>query len=249
MQNAQGDKDFLIYGYHPVVEALKQGKPIHKVILQSGDFNEHTKKLWFDLKGSNIIIQRWPKPKIDKLAKGNHQGVLAFVSPVELHDLSDYVGRLLKKDTTPMLCWLDGVSDVRNLGAIMRSAACFGVNAIILPAKFGATLNADVIKSSAGAIYHIPLIQSKTTQSTLQELAKLGVYIVAVSEKADSEITDFDTGNPTCLVLGDEGKGVSKEILEFADSHIKIPMKGGVSSLNVSVAAGVTFYEWYKKLQ
>lgn len=247
MQHNVEENDLLVYGYHPVLEAIKQGRPIHKVILPTGDFTEHAKKIWFDLKGTDVLIQRWPLQKIDKVAKGNHQGILAFISPVAFDTLEQLTSRVTANGEVPALCWLDGVSDVRNLGAIMRSAACFGMHGIILPAKSGATLNADVIKSSAGAIYHIPLVLSKSTSSTLSELANLGIFVVAVSEKADENIEEVEKDNPTCLVLGDEGRGVSREIVEFADHHFKIPMKGDVASLNVSVAAGVTFYEWFKK--
>lgn len=247
MQHSAEENDLMVYGYHPVLEAIKQGRPIHKVILPTGDFTEHAKKIWFDLKGTDVLIQRWPLQKIDKVAKGNHQGILAYISPVAFDSLDKLVARVQENGEVPAICWLDGVSDVRNLGAIMRSAACFGMHGIILPAKSGATLTADVIKSSAGAIYHIPLILSKSTPATLSDLANLGVFVVAVSEKAENTIEDVEMENPTCLVLGDEGRGVSREIIEFADGHFKIPMKGDVASLNVSVAAGVTFYEWFKK--
>ncbi|MBI1183038.1 23S rRNA (guanosine(2251)-2'-O)-methyltransferase RlmB [bacterium] len=248
MNQQNSEEELLVYGYHPVAEAISTGKPIHKIILQSGDFNEHTKKLWFELKGTDYIVQRWPKFKLDKLTKGNHQGIIAFISPVEFAQLSHVVASVFEQGETPVLCWLDGVSDVRNLGAIMRSAACFGVHAVILPAKAGAILSADVVKSSAGAIYHVPLILSKSTQQTLQELSQLGVHIAAITEKAVEDIEQNQAENPTCLVLGDEGKGISREILEFADAQYKIPMKGGVASLNVSVAAGLVFYEWFRKI-
>lgn len=247
MNAEQEQEGLLIYGYHPVKEAIAQGKPVHKVILQSGEFDEHTKKMWFDLKGSEVIVQRWPKFKLDKLTKGNHQGIVAFVSPVEFASLSNVVAGAFDKGETPLLCWLDGVTDIRNVGAIMRSAACFGVHGIVLPSKSGATMTADVVKSSAGAIYHIPLIISKSTPATLSELAELGLYVSVISEKAETDIADIDTKTPTCLVLGDEGKGVNREIRDFADNQFKISMLGGVSSLNVSVAAGVMFYEWYSR--
>lgn len=247
MNQETSNDDLLIYGYHPVIEAIKQNKPIHKVVLQSGDFNEHTKKLWFDLKETDVLIQRWPKPKIDRMVRGNHQGILAFISPVEFADLSNLVAGVFDKGETPALCWLDGVSDVRNLGAIMRSATCFGVHGIILPGKSGATLTADVVKSSAGAIHHIPLVKSKNTQQTLKELANLGLYVMAFTEKGELDLADADKTQPTCIVMGDEGEGISRDILEFADGQFKIPMQGEVASLNVSVAAGVVFYEWSKQ--
>ncbi|MFY0672217.1 MAG: 23S rRNA (guanosine(2251)-2'-O)-methyltransferase RlmB [Bacteroidia bacterium] len=247
MQNEPAQEEFLIYGYHPVSEAIAKGKSIQKVILQSGEFEEHSKKMWHDLKGSGINIQRWPRQKLDRLVKGNHQGIVAFVSPVAFAELSNVVANAFDKGETPLLCWLDGVTDVRNVGAIMRSAAGFGVHGIILPSKSGATLTADVVKSSAGAIYHIPLIQSKTTSDTLKELGELGVFVTVIHEKTETEIADADMSNPTCLIMGDEGKGVSKEISDFADVEYKIPMKGEVASLNVSVAAGVVFYEWFKR--
>ncbi len=247
MQKEPSQEEFLIYGYHPVSEAIAQGKSIQKVILQSGDFDEHSKKMWHDLKGSGINIQRWPRQKLDKLVKGNHQGIVAFVSPVEFADLSNVVANVFDKGEVPLLCWLDGVTDVRNVGAIMRSAACFGVHGIILPSKSGATLTADVVKSSAGAIYHIPLIQSKSTPETLKELADLGVFVTVIHEKTETDISEADISNPTCLIMGDEGKGVSREVTDFADAEYKTPMLGGVASLNVSVAAGVVFYEWFKR--
>ncbi|MGB0431627.1 MAG: 23S rRNA (guanosine(2251)-2'-O)-methyltransferase RlmB [Bacteroidia bacterium] len=247
MQKEPNQEEFLVYGYHPVSEAIAQGKSIQKVILQSGEFDEHSKKMWHDLKGTDINIQRWPRQKLDRLVKGNHQGIVAFVSPVEFAELGNVVANAFEKGETPLLCWLDGVTDVRNVGAIMRSATCFCVHGIILPSKSGATLTADVVKSSAGAIYHIPLIQSKTTAETLKELADLGVFITVIHEKTETNIADADFDNPTCLIMGDEGKGVSLEISDYADAEYKIPMLGGVSSLNVSVAAGVVFYEWFKR--
>lgn len=247
MQNEPTQEEFFIYGYHPVSEAIAQGKSIQKVILQSGEFEEHSKKMWHDLKGSGINIQRWPRQKLDRLVKGNHQGIVAFVSPVEFAELSNVVANAFDKGETPLLCWLDGVTDVRNVGAIMRSAACFGVHGIVLPVKSGATLTADVVKSSAGAIYHIPLIQSRSTAETLKELAELGVFVTVIHEKTEADIANADISNPTCLIMGDEGQGVSKEIADYADTGFKIPMLGGVSSLNVSVAAGIAFYEWFKR--
>jgi 23S rRNA (guanosine2251-2'-O)-methyltransferase len=246
-QPSLAEDTLLIYGFHPVHEALQKGKPIHKVVIQSGEFSEHGKKLWALLKGKEVEILRWPKFKIDKVTKGNHQGILAYVSPVAFVELHATIDSIVASGEIPLLCWVDGVSNVRNLGAIIRSASCFGVHAILLPAKSGAMLNSDCIKASAGAIYHMPLVKLSNHHQALSDLAAKEVFIVALTEKASEPINHLPTQRATCLVVGDEGMGISREILDFADGQFRIPITGGTDSLNVSVAAGIAFYEVNRK--
>lgn len=237
------EESLLIYGFHPVHEALQKGKPLHKVVIQSGEFSEHGKKLWALLKGKEVEILRWPKFKIDKVVRGNHQGILAYISPVPFVELNHTIEAIQARGESPLLCWVDGVSNVRNLGAIIRSASCFGVHAILLPAKSGAMLNSDCVKASAGAIYHMPLVKLSNHHQALSDLAAKGVFIVALTEKAEQPLSILPALSPTCLVVGDEGMGISREILDFADGQYRIPITGGTDSLNVSVAAGIAFYE------
>ena len=247
MKDSEHIEEEFIYGYHPVLEAIKQNKPIQKIILQSGDFDEHTKAIWKDLKGTEYIVQRWPKFKLDRLAKGKtHQGIFAVMSPVAFSSLEEVLVQVNEQEKVAKFLWLDGVSDVRNLGAIIRSAACFDINGLIIPAKSGAMLNSEVVKSSAGGIYHVPLIQAKSVPNTLKILSEQSIEVVSITEKATEHVESAATDQPVCLVLGDESKGISREILDFSDHKFRINMGEKLGSLNVSVAAGIVLHQWFK---
>lgn len=247
MEYKRNKDELIIFGYHSVMEAVAQQKPIQKVIIQNGDFNDHTRELWYQLKGGEIFIQRWPKEKIEKLVRGqNHQGIIAFISPVPFTELDDLVAQIYENGEVPKIAWLDGVTDVRNLGAIIRSAVGFGIHGLILPVKSGANLSGEVVKTSVGAIYQMPLIQSMHVQATIDNIKELGLSLVAISEKTEDAIAKLDNEEPICLVLGDEGKGIKREVMQQVDAHFSIPMQGELASLNVSVAAGIAFYELSK---
>lgn len=244
MKARKENDELLVFGIHSVMEAVEQKKPIHKIIIQSGDFNEHTRQVWYDLKDSGIIIQRWPKEKIDKLTRQNHQGIAAFISPVDFTDLDDLLSMIYEKGEMPRLAWLDGVSDNRNLGAIIRSALCFGVHGIILPAKSGAVLSGTVVKTSAGAIYQMPMVLSRNLMDTVNILKGSGLSLAALTERGDAHVQSLSPEKPTCMIIGDEGKGIRRELLHEVEEHYKIDMKAEFDSLNVSVAAAIGFYEW-----
>lgn len=240
-------RDILIYGWHPVFEALDEGKIFQTIWIESGEFSEQGHELWARLKGTDIPIKRVPKMKLDRLVKkGTHQGVVAFISPVEFVEPEEIVQRLYEEGQVPRLCFLDGVTDVRNLGAIARSAACFGIHGLILPVKHSGQVNAEVVKSSAGGIFKIALSRVKDVLATLENLKNAGLQLICLSEKAEESVDEMDFSAPCVLVFGAEGKGIRSEILEMADAHVGIDMTTAIDSLNVSVSAGIVFHQIFK---
>lgn len=240
-------KDTLIYGWHPVFEAVEEGKPIQKVFIQSGPFSDQAHELWSRLKGTGIPVARLPKVKLDKMANGNHQGVAAFISPVEFMPFNELLTKAYEAGKSPFFSLLDGVTDVRNIGAIARSALAFDLDGLILPSKHTALLNADAIKSSAGALLRLPLCRSTNVIESLEEAKASGLQIICVSEKAEEEAAGLDVHQPMLCVLGAEGQGIREDILELADRHVRIGMSEAIDSLNVSVAAGIVYHSLYKK--
>ena len=239
-----------LYGMHPVCEAIAAGRKIEKVILRKGLEGPQARALMAQLAENNIPYSWVPAQKLDAVAKGaSHQGVVAYISEVEYVPFEEMVENALAHKAAPLFVMLDGVSDVRNLGAVARTAECAGFDGIILPAKGGAPINADAVKTSAGALLRIPVSKVQNLRLPIFYLLESGFQVVAATEKGADYIYDINLKKPTAIVMGSEGKGISSSVLDLCDIQAKIPMAGAIGSLNVSVAAAVFMYEAVRQRQ
>ncbi len=236
------EREGIIFGAHPVEEALRSGKQIDKILLNkdgSGIIHEIA-KMAAELR---IPVQRVPLEKLHRETDGNHQGVIAYVSPIDYADLETVVSIALFQKKVPLVLVLDRLTDVRNLGAIARTAECAGVTAIVIPNKESAPINADAMKTSAGALNYIPVCRVDNLIDAILLLQQSGLQVFAASEKATKTIYETDFTVPMALIMGNEEEGVSPQLLRRANELLTIPMVGKIDSLNVSVAAGVMVYE------
>ena len=232
-----------IFGIRTVIEAIESGKSIEKVFIQKGISGTLFQELNRILKKNNLSVSYVPVEKLNKLSKGNHQGVVANISPISFVSLEKFVEDIQNSSSTPLFLLLDGLTDVRNFGAIIRTAECCGVSGIIIPEKGSAPINADAVKTSAGAVFKIPICKVNHIKDAVFHLQTYGIKIVAASEKTDNVIYDIDLKQPLAIIMGNEEKGVSNSILKAADYKAKLPMLGSIASLNVSVACGAFLYE------
>lgn len=234
----------LIYGHHPVVEAIRAGKPVEKVFFQQGLRGELEKEIRHLAREFDIPLQVVPKEKLNKLVRGNHQGVAAWLGLVEFQDLSNVLPFLFESGEIPLMLLLDSITDVRNFGAICRSAACAGAHAVIIPQSGSAPANEEAMKASAGALARIPLCRVRSLFSTLEWLQQSGVQVIATALTERSiPIHQVDFTLPTAILLGSEGEGVHPKLIKMADLVAKIPQQTDFDSFNVSVAAGIALYE------
>jgi 23S rRNA (guanosine2251-2'-O)-methyltransferase len=190
-----------------------------------------------------VPYQFVPLEKLNRITRKNHQGVVAYISPVAFYRIEDILPGIYEQGETPFVLMLDRVTDVRNFGAILRTAECSGVHAVVIPSRNTAQLNSGTVKSSAGAIFKVPICRSDNLKVTLDYLKQSGLSVVAATEKASVVCYDTDLTGPVALLLGSEGEGISEVYLKKADIRVKIPLLGEIESLNVSVAAGVLMYE------
>lgn len=241
------DKSEMIFGVRAVIEAIQAGKEIDKILVKKDIQSELSKELFAILKGTLIPVQRVPVERINKFTQKNHQGVLAFVSSVTYQKVEEQVPFFFEQGKNPFFVMLDGITDVRNFGAIARTCDCAGIDAVIIPAKGSVSVNADAMKTSAGALHTLPVCRERNLKETLQYLKNSGFRIIAATEKGDYEYTKADYTGPLCLIMGAEDTGVSYENLALCDEWVKIPVMGTIESLNVSVAAGVLMYEALKQ--
>lgn len=233
-----------IFGIRPVIEAINAGKLLDKVMIKNGLEGELIQELKDLLRRKKIFVQYVPAEKLNSITSQNHQGVIAFAAQIEYYELEEVVTAALEDEKkTPLFLVLDGVTDVRNFGAIARSAECAGVNAIIIPAKGSAQINADAIKSSAGALHFIPIVKVPSLRSAIFYLRDSGIKIVASSEKAKDMMYKVDMTPPTAIIMGSEDKGISPDNLKFVDEMVKVPLSGQIDSLNVGVAAALVMFE------
>jgi len=235
--------DTQIFGIRAVIEAIQSNKTIDKLFIQKGLQGPLIKELLSLVRKEGINISYVPVEKLNRLTKKNHQGVFANISPIEFHDLEHLVLNTFESGKTPLFIILDQLSDVRNFGAIIRTAECTGVNGIIIQKKGGAPVSADTVKTSAGAIFKIPICKVDHIKDAIFYLQGSGIQVVAASEKASNTVYDMDLKVPLGIVMGSEGKGVSPSVLKTVDHIAKLPMHGTIASLNVSVACGVFLYE------
>ena len=232
-----------IFGIRAIIEAVEAGKTIDKLFIQKGLHNDLFAELWKLVREKRINYKHVPLEKINRLTRKNHQGVFAFISPIDFHNIEDVVPALYEQGKNPLILVLDRITDVRNFGAIARTAECAGVDAIIIPEQNAAAINADAIKTSAGALHKITVCRTWNLKLSLQFLKDSGIQLVACTEKTQDNMYKPDYTPPTAIIMGSEEDGVSPEFLKMCDSRAKIPMSGKIASLNVSVATGVILYE------
>jgi len=233
----------MIFGIHSVIEAIKSGKMIEKIYLRRDMSSRLSHELFAAANAENIPVQKIPLEKLNQLTSKNHQGAVAFISPVEFQSLENIIPALFEQGRSPYIVVLDGITDVRNFGAIVRTAECAGVDAIVVPSAGSAAVNADAIKTSAGALLTVPICRVQNLKNAVRFLSESGLKIIAVTEKTDANYTTLSYTVPLALVLGAEDEGISLEILKICDEQAAIPLCGTIESLNVSVAAGVAMYE------
>ena len=233
----------MIFGVRAVIESIEAGKEIDKILVKRDIQSDLSKELFTALKGTLIPVQRVPVERINRITRKNHQGVVAFISAITYQHTEDLVPTLFEEGKSPIFVMLDGITDVRNFGAIARTCNCAGIDAIIIPAKNSVSVNADAMKTSAGALHTLPVCREQSLTSTLKYLKESGFKIVAATEKGDYDYTKANYKDPVCIIMGAEDTGVPYEHLALCDEWIKIPMFGNIESLNVSVAAGILLYE------
>ena len=237
----------MIFGIRAVIEALQAGKDIDKVLVKKELQGDLAKELFAALKGTLIPVQKVPVERLNRITRKNHQGVVAYISAVTDQRVEDWVPFLFEQGKSPLLVMLDGITDVRNFGAIARTCECAAVDAIIIPNKNSVSVNADAVKTSAGALHTLPVCREASLTQTLRYLKESGFHIVAATEKGDYDYSKADYTGPMCIIMGAEDKGVSYDNLALCDEWVKIPMLGQIESLNVSVAAGILVYEAVKQ--
>lgn len=239
-----------IFGLRAIIEAINAGKEIEKIYLQKEIKGALASELNALIKENKISSSYVPIEKLNKLSKNqNHQGAVAKISSITFTDLEALIEKVLNTNKTPLFLLLDQISDVRNLGAIIRTAECTGVNGIIIPTHGSAPVNSESIKTSAGAAFKVPICKVNHILDAIYQLKAIDIQIVAMTEKTNTSLYDIDFKKPTALIMGSEHKGISSSVLKIADQKGKIPLLGEIESLNVSVACGVALYEIVRQRQ
>ena len=236
-------KEDFVFGTRAVIEAIRAGRSIDKVLIKNGLSNELFGELYQLIKEYDIPFQYVPLEKINRITRKNHQGILALMASVEFFRIEDVLPTIFEKGEEPLILLLDQVTDVRNFGAIVRSAECAGVHAVVIPEKGAARIGADAVKTSAGALNIVPVCRSANMGTTIDFLKNSGITVVAATEKAADDYTRVSMSGPLAIIMGAEDKGISPAILRAADHLAKIPILGTIGSLNVSVAASLMMYE------
>ena len=239
--------DEMVFGTRAIIETIHAGKEIDKLFLQKGLKNELSTELIELAKERNIPFTTVPSEKLDRITKKNHQGSICFISAVQYASLDHIITQCYENAKLPLILVLDGVTDVRNIGAIARSAECMGVDAIVVPTKGTASLNSDAMKTSAGALSHIPVCREEKLTTVLQYLLDSGIAIFGATEKADKLVEDLDFNQPAAIIMGSEDTGISSDHLRMVSDSAKVDIGGKIASLNVSVAAGIFLYEAKKQ--
>ncbi|MBQ7279340.1 MAG: 23S rRNA (guanosine(2251)-2'-O)-methyltransferase RlmB [Bacteroidales bacterium] len=233
----------LVYGLRPVMEAIAAGQQIDRIYMQSGLQGSLVGQLRAMIREASIPFQFVPQERLDHLVQGNHQGVVASIAAVRYHAFVDVMERLQEQERLPLIVLLDHVTDVRNMGAIARTAECAGVDAIVVPDRGSAQMGEDAVKTSSGALLRLPVCRETNLKTVINMAHQYGLNVVAATEKGSMPYTQIDFRQPTLLVMGAEETGISNEVLRLCDQRAAIPIRGEVQSLNVSVAAGVMIYE------
>ena len=236
-------KETLLFGIYPVIEALKAKQTIDKAYVQKGLQSPKIDAIVADLEALNTTISYVPLEKMEKLCRSNHQGIILISSPIEFVALETMVEAVLESEKTPLFLILDQISDVRNFGAILRTAECTGVDGVIIQKKGGAPVSGDTVKTSAGAIFNIPICKVDHIKDAIYYLQGSGVTTIAATEKTQDTIYNLELNEPMAIIMGSEGLGVSKSVLSIVDKKASLPLLGVINSLNVSVACGALLYE------
>ena len=236
-------KETLLFGIYPVIEALKAKQTIDKAYVQKGLQSPKIDAIVADLEALNTTISYVPLEKMEKLCRSNHQGIILISSPIEFVGLETMVEAVLESKKTPLFLILDQISDVRNFGAILRTAECTGVDGVIIQKKGGAPVSGDTVKTSAGAIFNIPICKVDHIKDAIYYLQGSGITTIAATEKTQDTIYNLELNEPMAIVMGSEGLGVSKSVLSIVDKKASLPLLGVINSLNVSVACGALLYE------
>ncbi|MDE6392831.1 MAG: 23S rRNA (guanosine(2251)-2'-O)-methyltransferase RlmB [Muribaculaceae bacterium] len=237
------EKSDYIFGIRAVIEAIESGKSIDKVLIRKDLGGDLARELFAKIKEYGVLTQRVPAERLNRITMKNHQGVVAMVSPVTYHRLENLLPSLYEEGANPFLIVLDGLTDTRNFGAIGRTADCSGVDGIVIPERNSVSVTSDAVKTSAGALFYVPVCRERDLVSAVRMLRDSGVKVVGATEKGAQDYTEIDYTVPVAIVMGSEDTGISDEVLRLCDELAAIPMLGNIGSLNVSVAAGVMMYE------
>lgn len=232
-----------IYGIRAVLEAVRSGENIDKVFLQKGLKGDLFLELEQLLRSERINVSYVPVEKLNRLTLNNHQGAIAQIAPIAFSDIDDLVTSVIESGKTPLFLLLDQLSDVRNFGAIIRTAECTGVSGIIIQKKGGAPINGDTIKTSAGAIFKIPICKVDHIKDAVYHMQASGIKVIAATEKTTKLLYEVSFKEPCAIIMGSESKGINPSVLKIADESAKLPILGTIESLNVSVACGAFLYE------
>lgn len=237
------DKNDYIYGLRAIIEAVEAGKEIDKVFVKKDLQGELAGELFEKLRQGRVPVQRVPVERLNRITRKNHQGAVAMLSAVTYYRLDHLVPELYEEGLLPFIVVLDGITDVRNFGAIARTCECAGVDAVVIPQHGSVSVGGDAVKTSAGALHHLPVCRERSVKGAVSFLKENGYKIVAASEKSDINYTMADYTTPVAIVMGAEDEGIDPEVLKLCDTFVSIPMFGKIGSLNVSVAAGIMMYE------
>lgn len=237
------EKEHQIFGIRAIIEAINSGKEIDKVFIQKDAQGDLMRDLMKVMKQKSINFSYVPVEKLNRLTSMNHQGAVASIAPISFHNLEELVEKVLESGKTPLFLILDQLSDARNFGAIIRTAECTGVDGIIVQKQGSAPVNGDTVKTSAGAVFNVPICKVEHIKDAIFHLQGSGIKTVAATEKTDSNIYDIALNEPVAIIMGSEDRGVNPSVLKIVDEKAKLPMFGTIESLNVSVACGAFLYE------
>ena len=236
------EKNTEIYGIRAVIEAINSSKDIDKVFIQTGLKGKLIGQLESIIRKNKINFSYVPTQKLDRLSKKNHQGVIARIAPIKFYTIDSF-SEVIEKSNNPFVLILDQINDVRNFGAIIRTAEISGVDGIIIQNSSSAPVNSDTIKTSAGAIFNIPICKVNHIKDAIYHLQSMNISIISASEKSEKNIYDVDLKVPLAIIMGSEQKGINKSVINLSNESVKLPMYGKIESLNVSVACGIFLYE------
>ena len=237
------EKGHQIFGIRAIIEAIQAGKEIDKVFIQKDAQGELMKDLMKVMKRAGVNFSYVPVEKLNKLTPNNHQGAVATIAPVSFHNLETLIETVMESGKTPLFLILDQISDARNFGAIIRTAECTGVDGIIIQKQGAAPVNGDTVKTSAGAVFNVPICKVEHIKDAIFHLQGSGIKTIAATEKTDQNIYDLSLNEPIAIIMGSEDRGVNPSVLKIVDEKAKLPMFGTIASLNVSVACGAFLYE------
>lgn len=243
------EKEQQIFGIRAIIEAIQAGTVIDKVFIQKDIQGDLMKELMKFIKQKSINFSYVPVEKLNRLTPNNHQGAVATISPIGFHDLETLIESVLEKGKTPLFLILDQLSDARNFGAIIRTAECTGVDGIIIQKQGSAPVNGDTVKTSAGAVFNVPICKVEHIKDAIFHLQGSGIKTIAATEKTEQNIYDISLNEPIAIIMGSEDRGINPSVLKIVDEKAKLPMFGTIGSLNVSVACGAFLYETVRQRQ